>query len=337
MPTSPLTEPLLVNTEDLVAAYQAAQESAILLDRGAEGRLELTGADRLNILHRISTNAVEALAPGEGRATVLTTPIGRIIDRVILHNLTADRTLLRTSPGRAEQITAYLRRNIFFRDKMRVEDVSAAYAQLALYGPGSVALAYQAAGEVAAAHAAAGEVAAHHVVEAAFAGGQLYLLGLEPLTVPGLALLVPVEAASALRDALLAGGAHPVGDAAYDLLRIEAGRPGLPELNEDYIPLEAALWGDVSFTKGCYTGQEIIARMESRGKLARTLVRVDLSGPVEVGASWRADDRAQGTLTSLARRPDGQWIGLGFVKPAYAEDGQVLTFADGAAATVRAG
>ena len=157
----------------------------------------------------------------------------------------------------------------------------------------------------------------------------------------GIGLIAPQETAPALWDALLAAGEaaglQPGGLDVAEVLRIEAGRPGpAGELNEDYIPLETALWPDVSFSKGCYTGQEIIARMESRGRLAKTLVSVSLTGFAEVGTSWEADGRRQGTLTSLARTPDGRWIGLGFVKPDVAEAGRQLALENGARATITA-
>jgi len=314
------------------ADYTAAHETAVLLDRSAEGRLILSDRDRLAILHRISTNDVEHLPPGAGRATVLTTPIGRIIDRVIAHHLSGERVLLRTGPGRAEAIAAYLRRNIFFRDKLHVEDVSAALAQFALYGP--------LADTVAAAFApGVASLPLHGVIEAQFQGAPLLILRLDPLATPGIGLIVPVEYAPALRQAALtAGAAHGLraaGEALYDLLRIEAGMPGLPELNEQYIPLEAGLWDDVSFTKGCYTGQEIIARLESRGRLAKTLVGVDLSGPVAPGSAWEAEGRRQGELTSAAALPDGRWIGLGFVRPDLAAPGRILTLDGGGEAVIR--
>ncbi len=314
---------------DLAAEYQAAHDAAVVIDRGDEGRLLLTDADRLAILHRISTNAVAGLAPGEGRATILTTPIGRIIDRIVLHNLTENETLARTSAGRAEQIAAYLRKNIFFRDRLQVTDRTGELAQLMLYGPQ--------AGAIAGALVPGAEaLALHHVRSADFYGEPLRAFAADAPGVPGVGLVVPVEQAAALWQALLEAGAphglRASGRAVYELLRIESGLPGpAGELTEDHIPLETALWDEVSFTKGCYTGQEIIARMESRGKLARQLVGVTLSGPQTPGAEWRAEGRVQGRLTSAAALPDGRWLGLGFVKPDLAVEGQVLELPDGEA------
>ncbi len=325
--------PVPLHYGDVGAEYEAARAAVALVDRSDEGRLELGDRDRLTILNRMSTNAVAELGPGEGRATVLTTPIGRIIDRVILHNLEEDRSLLRTSAGRGAAIADYLRRNIFFRDRMSVREVSEELAHLALYGPQAGALA---------GHFAPGAeaLALHHVLAVDFEDSALLVVALDPLDVPGYGLLAPVEKAASLWQALLEAGqplgVRPAGVAACELLRIEAGVPGPEgELNEAYIPLEAGLWTDVSFNKGCYTGQEVIARLESRGKLAKTLVAVTLDSEVPVGMPWFADGRRQGTLTSAARLPDGGWVGLGFVRPEVAEAGRSLTFEQGGRAVIR--
>jgi aminomethyltransferase len=109
-------------------------------------------------------------------------------------------------------------------------------------------------------------------------------------------------------------GIMPIGEATFDYLRIEAGLPRFGrELMLDYIPLEANLWADVSFTKGCYTGQEIIARMESRGRLAKRLVRLQAAGPVAAGTAITANGREVGRVTSAAAGPNGS-VALGYVK-----------------------
>ncbi len=324
------TIPLSFGDEAL--AYRGAHEAAVLVDLSDEGRIELTGTDRLKIVHRMSTNAVEGLTPGDGRATVLTTPIGRIIDRIILHALDGERTLVRTNSRRGALIADYLRRNIFFRDRMQVREVTQELVLLGVYGP-----------QVGKILSRLGVLDAspdlHRVRQVEWDGLPLLVLGLDPLGVPGVGLIVPLDGAIAPWQAVLAAGAEgglvPAGRTALDVLRIEAGVPGPSgELNEEFIPLEAGLWADISFSKGCYTGQEIIARMESRGRLARTLVGVGLSGPAVVGTSWLSGGRVQGMLTSLAQRPDGAWIGLGFVRPELAMVGQTLDLEGGAVATI---
>jgi folate-binding protein YgfZ len=314
-------------------AYAAAKNGAVLVDRSDEGRIEITDADRLAIVNRMSTNKVDDLQPGEARATVLTTPVGRIIDRVVLHNLDDVHTLVRTSSGRGGAIADYLRRNIFFRDKMQVNDRSGELAQLALYGP-------QAGAVVQAIWPDVDAVDLHQMRDVPFEDAVVRVIGLDASGVPAVGLIVPAVQAAALWTALLnAGQTHdlrPAGWTTTEQLRIEAGLPGpVGELNEDYIPLEAGLWADVSFTKGCYTGQEIIARMESRGKLAKTLVALQLSGPAVVGAALMVDGRSQGTLTSITALPDGSWHGVGFVKLALSNIGQSLALDGGVTAVIK--
>ena len=102
-------------------------------------------------------------------------------------------------------------------------------------------------------------------------------------------------------------------------LRVAVGH----ELTQDYIPLEADLWDDVSFNKGCYIGQEIIARMESRNKLAKKLVSLYPAATVETGTSLTAAGKNAGTLTSIALGPNGP-VALGYVKTAVLENGSEL-------------
>mgnify|MGYP002682561838 CR=1 FL=1 len=121
------------------------------------------------------------------------------------------------------------------------------------------------------------------------------------------------------------GGFTAIDEDAYDYLRIEAGRPRFGrELTLDYIPLETGLWDDVSFSKGCYTGQEIIARMESRGKLAKRLTRLRPAEPVAAGAEIVANGRPVGTITSAADGPAGP-VALGYVKTAVLDEGAELS------------
>ncbi len=121
-------------------------------------------------------------------------------------------------------------------------------------------------------------------------------------------------------------GLIPAGSLTYNTLRIRAGRPAAGhELSTDFIPLEAGLWDEVSFTKGCYTGQEIIARMESRNRLAKTMVKLSLSQMVEAPAPLFHEGKTVGTLTSSVTSPDGEFFGIGFVKTTLAEEGQQFT------------
>jgi aminomethyltransferase len=136
-------------------------------------------------------------------------------------------------------------------------------------------------------------------------------------------------------EALTTAGLVGADPSAFEYLRVAAGQPRFgAEITQDYIPLEADLWADVSFNKGCYTGQEIIARMESRGRLAKRLVALRAAAPLATGAGITAAGKIAGSITSAAIGPDGA-VALGYVKTAALDqetpllaDGQVLEVRD---------
>jgi folate-binding protein YgfZ len=307
--------------------YHAALEAAVLMDRSHEGRFEISGRDRLEIPHRISTNDLTSLKPGEGRPTIFTNAIARILDRATIYHR-GETTLVLTEPGRGEPLRRYLQRNIFFNDEARLNDLTGATRQFVLHGARADAIGARFAPDLAPMHAA----------EIQIAGANVVVLRDKPICGGHWRLLMPNAAAEAAWDALLADGdVTPAGSLTYNVLRIRAGRPGVArELTTDYLPLELGLWDEVSFTKGCYTGQEIIARMESRGRLAKTLVTLRLSAAVEAPAKLSAAGREVGTLTSSVQTPDGEFIGMGVVKLGAALPGAALTAAEGVTAKISA-
>jgi aminomethyltransferase len=138
----------------------------------------------------------------------------------------------------------------------------------------------------------------------------------------------------ALQQHLLDTGIMPVDEATFDYLRIEAGLPRFGrELTLDYIPLEANLWPDVSFTKGCYTGQEIIARMESRGRLAKRLVRLRAAEPVAAGTPVMANGKEVGSITSAAVGLE-ETVALGYIKTGVLETPEPPLTADEVALSI---
>lgn len=304
----------------LPEAYSAAHAAAVLVEHPDRGMLHLTGASRLDLIHRMSTQAVSDLKSGEGTATVLTTDIGRIIDRIILY-AGSDSVYVLTGEGHADALARYFMRNIFFNDDAQVRDLSRETAIFGVYGPR--------AGELL---AAAGfpevDLPRHHWRDAELGGATAYLHRADAIAGDGYLVTATAAARETIHGALLAAGLTPIDEAAYDYLRIEAGLPRFRrELTLDYIPLEAGLWDDVSFSKGCYTGQEIIARMESRGKLAKRLVRLRPDAPLAAGAEITAEGRAAGTITSAATGPAGP-LALGYVKTAVLNEGAALSVGD---------
>ena len=306
----------MTNSQIDLNVYQAAQETAVLVDRSNLGVLLISGETRLDLIHRMSTQAVNGLQRGEGTATVLTTDIGRIIDRLLLYT-TSSMVYALTGENNSDNIARYLMRFVFFNDDFQLKDVSEDTAVFAVYGP-------QAGEKLTAAGFGEVDLPLHHWRQAEIAGCTAYVHRTDPIDGGGYFVIGQEADRAVLWAHLLATGLVKADEAAFDYLRIAAGLPRYGrELSNDYIPLEADLWDDVSFTKGCYTGQEIIARMESRGKLAKKLVKLRSAAPVLAGDPLTANGKNAGVITSVAVGPEGP-IALGYVKSAVLEAGTPL-------------
>ena len=303
----------MTNSQIDLNVYQAAQETAVLVDRSNLGVLLISGETRLDLIHRMSTQAVNGLQRGEGTATVLTTDIGRIIDRLLLYT-TSSMVYALTGENNSDNIARYLMRFVFFNDDFQLKDVSEDTAVFAVYGP-------QAGEKLTAAGFGEVDLPLHHWRQAEIAGCTAYVHRTDPIDGGGYFVIGQEADRAVLWAHLLATGLVAADEVAFDYLRIAAGLPRYGrELTNDYIPLEADLWDDVSFTKGCYTGQEIIARMESRGKLAKKLVKLRSAAPVLAGDPLTANGKNAGVITSVAVGPEGP-IALGYVKTAVLEAG----------------
>lgn len=295
---------------------RAALEGCVWTDESSAGRIVMRGRDRAALLHRLSTNNIERLRPGQGARTVLTTPIGRIIDLLSVHALD-DALLVLTSPQQGPAVFGHLRKNIFFNDQVALEPAGRSHALLGLHGPRAAALL--------AGLGAAAPQDLHHSAAVELAGLPVRLIRSLPLAGDGFTLLLPAEGLEALRGALEAAGAVPLSPAAHELLRVERGYGAFGrELSQEYIPLETGLHDAISFTKGCYVGQEIIARMESRNKLAKQLRGLRLSAALDAPAKLEAAGKEAGDLTSAVLSPRFGPIALAYVRTAHAEPGTTL-------------
>lgn len=313
---------------DKVAEFEAALATSIILDRSHEGRILLSGRDRLSLVNRMSTNDVAELEQEQGCATVFTNPNARILFRTVCLNR-PDGLLLISEAGQGNALASLLRRNIFFGDQVQVQDISATTAQFAIHGARA-----QTVMESLAAASAQIELMASVEVEAA--GCKLTLARRKSISGEHWLVICPIEMASAVHGHLLqlgaASGLTPAGSLTYNALRIRSGRPAALELSAEYMPLEVGLWDEVSFSKGCYTGQEIIARMASRERLAKTLVKLDLASAVAAPAIVSADRRAVGKLTSSVRAANGDIYALAVLKAGFARPGTRLSVGERAIA-----
>ena len=310
----------------LDAEYRAATQGVALADRSPVGRLQATGPDVLDLLNRLSTNRVDPLDPGAGETTVLTTNKGRIIDWItLLHP--GDRTIILTSPPCSEAVSAWIDRYTIIED-VTVEDVTPSTALIGVLGPAASAVVEQVLGPAAAALPPLG------CLTVPWGAGTVLAARTLPLGVPGYDLMVDAAGAPSLWDALAEAGAphgvQPIGHEAMESLRVESGLPRWgPELGDAYNPLEAGLTESVSWTKGCYIGQEVVARLWTYHKVQRFLVSLTFQGENDArpapGAALHVGDARVGALTSVAYSPGaGALLGLGYLRAAHATVGQAV-------------
>ncbi|OUL30555.1 folate-binding protein YgfZ [Nostoc sp. RF31YmG] len=297
MPTS------AIDAKD-AAAIQAVKEGVAVCDRSHWGRIRVSDDERLRFLHNQSTNDFQSLKPGQGCDTVMVTSTARTIDLVTAYVL-EDAVLLLVSPNRREFLMQWLDRYIFFADKVQLTDVTDETATLSLIGSGSDAII-----EKLGAGAIIGQPYGNHVL---VNGGVIVAVG-SGLASPGYTLILPVSQKERIWSEILESGAVELSDRAWNLLRILQGRPTPDaELTDDYNPLEVGLWQTISFNKGCYIGQETIARLNTYKGVKQHLWGIRLSGPAEVGAAIAVGDEKVGKLTSYTETADGHF-GLGYIR-----------------------
>ncbi len=278
------------------------------------GYLRLSGEDRRAFLQRQTTNHIDLLQPERSRLTVLTSATARILDVFILVD-EGDEIGILTLPGRGAATWKYLRSRIFFKDRVSIEDHSHATLQMDLFGP-----------RAAAALETSGVDQSLEANQVLHTPDGLYCIRLERSFGPGYRLLMPSALAEKTEAALDAAGLQHFTTEAYNRLRVEQGLPSAGrELTEDYTPLEAGLLIAVSDSKGCYTGQEVIARQINYDKITRLLCGLHLSGLAGPGSELFSQDGAPaGRLTSVADSPLFGVIGLGIVKRPYHQSGSLL-------------
>jgi len=300
------SEPSVESFGDPAREAAAALGGCIVALRSSLGRVVLQGKDHRDLLHRISTNEIKALRPGEGALTAFLNPRGRIVD--LVHAVAEEnRMLLIASAGNGRRVRDWID-SFVFREEVTLEEPSEE-SLLALYGPGAEPLLEKLTGLD---HLADLRTAWHR--EAHLSGRPLRIIRTFPLAGSGFLAVVPAENAVPVWEALVGAGALPAGDQALERLRVDAGVPSLGhELKEDFNPWEASLDQAISLTKGCYTGQEVVARLNTYQKVQRRLAGLALEeGELpRVGSPIFQNDRAIGQVTSSAASPqDGKPVAL---------------------------
>jgi folate-binding protein YgfZ len=295
--------------------YHALRHASALVRRGDRGVLAVSGPDRLVWLQGLLTNDVAALRPGESCYAAYLTPQGRMLsDMRVAHE--QDQTFLEVPGPLAESLRARLD-SLLFSEDARIEDISSATAVLDVHGP----------------HAAVpATLNARATIRDSMYG------------IPAVTVFLPHADERAAVDAILATGAIETTLETLDVVRIESGTPlFLVDMDEHTIPLEAGIEGRaISFTKGCYVGQEVIVRVMQRGhgRVARKLVGLLLpkESPAHAGDLIHGQGRDIGRVTSATWSPDlSRFIALGYVHRDFTDPGrsvEVATSSGPVAATV---
>jgi len=309
-------------TRDPEAEDRVLREGCAVLDRSACGKLRLTGSERASFLHGQLTADVQALKPGQGAYTTQLTPKGHLIadGRVLARG---DHLLFFVEPGREVPVREVLEKHLISED-VEVADVTGTLALLSFLGPKTADV--------------LGLALDEHTQEER--NGVLFI-GTRLGALPGLDVLLPIERAAAFLEPIIARGANVVGEAAYDLARVEAGIPRFGiDMDEETIPLEANL-GDraISFTKGCYVGQEVIARASFRGGVRHKLFGFRLDpGPLPADGTplFKAvgDAKPAAELTRAVLSPRFGPIALGYARREHQSAGVALVTAEGRRAVV---
>lgn len=294
----------------------------LILRRDTElGCLKAVGEDALDLLNRLSTNKVDQLQPGHWAPTVLTSDRGRIVDLLCVANA-GESVWLLTSRDQQQPVIDWLDKYTIM-EELVVEDASESMCVLALAGEGW--------------HAVLGLSAPpdperlpgmqYPCPSVGLAGHDVIAidqpLGAEPCCY----LLAPRGSADAVAAALLQAGAREADSGLWEAMRVAWGAPAYGiELGEPFNPLEAGLIGAIDFTKGCYIGQEVIARLDSYQKVQKYLATLRFSSGSDVlpGAELQRDGRPAGVVTSVSRTAHGELLGLGYVRTTAALAGELL-------------
>ena len=341
--------------------YAAFRRGAAVMDMAHRGTIAVRGAERVDFLNRMVTQELKGLAPGEVRAGFWLNRKGRIdADLLFVEPPVAEGeepvTLVDVDIHDAARTVAALQAFVFSED-VRIADESALWARLSVHGPEGATVLSNAGADDAALEALNADM---HCARTALVGAPVVLARRDQCGSPGVEIFLPRDAAARAWDALVSqhdaqdGGrrrARPAGWHAYNIARIEAGTPlHHIDFGPENLPHETGiLQARTSFKKGCYLGQEVVARMESLGKPKQRLVALKMSedalptagSPVFERAADGEPGNPVGAVTSSTLAPmlGAASVAFAMVRTAHAEPGtQLVVPAEGgrAVGTVQA-
>ncbi len=288
--------------------------------------IEFTGADTLDFIHRITTNDVTNLVPGKVRRTIVTNENGRIIDRITL--LYFRKSLIALCSKVYQEILADWLKKYIIMDDVTAKIDTENYTVIEVIGPDSIRLLQSLNNEF------SSLPEPMNCIDLSIGPVQCTLIALEPISEKPRTLLLTDnihrhQLLEYIETYCAEFNVRQIGTSAYSAFRIINGIPDAPnELNDLFNPHEAGIIADVSFTKGCYIGQEVIARLDTYAKVQKHLCGVVISSDRVPGTPCKlitSDSKTAGDLTSTAYSPLlKQLIGLAYVKKQYNREGLLL-------------
>lgn len=314
--------------------YRWLTETVGVVDRSHRPILRIGGPEAKVFLHGVVTNDVKGVAPGSGNYTAVVNSRGKMLGDARLVVRGEDELLLDFEPESHEGLVAHLDQHLISED-CELQDLTGLLALLGAYGP----------------HARAAMEAAigafpelppfgHQTIE--LEGTEAVIIAASPAGVDGFELLLNADVSPTVWQRLLegarAGGGGAVGDEALDAVRIHHSIPRYgADMSESTIPLEANLERAISYTKGCYVGQEVIAKATYRGRLRRYLGQLEIPPGTAVGASLVDGERIVGSVAAVLD-PDpggGPPLALAYVRPERLVVGETIAIEGGGEAVVR--
>jgi folate-binding protein YgfZ len=292
--------------------YLEAKENALIVQHNLPGVVRTRGGDRTDFLQRMSTNDLTSLQPGRWETTVFTNALARIVDHVTVLPWEEEIFLI-TSPARGQAMMDWLQGFIFFQDDIHMENQTREWSLWSVIGPRHQAAISRFMGEL----PDLSEGESSHI------NGAFLWCSMHPL--PGMQLLLPAGLQDRLKKKAETEKSQLLKMQAYEILRVEAGIPLYGhEFSEESNPLEVGLQVAISYQKGCYIGQEIIARMHSRDRIPRRLAGLALDSEAAPDSPVYVEEKVVGRLTSVANSPRDGWIALAVLKSSALDQNAVF-------------
>ena len=323
------------NFGDWQAEYRALRESVALVDKNYRAYLEFTGPDRARYLNAILTNDIKGLKENHGTVSLFLSPQGHIQAEIETYAL--GEMLLCVSYAMIRDRLIPAMDKYIIMDDVTLTDRTDAFATLALEGPKAAGLTSAVSGVDL---TGMDELESREATIQGIAGR---VSKRSPGGIAGAEILVAREKAAdlwkILEEAVRREGGSPVGYQALNAVRLEMGIPWFGyDFGEKQIPHEAGLQNShISYTKGCYTGQEIVERVRSRGQVNRVRVslKFDAPAPPAANTALLADEKEAGYVTRSGFSPAlNAWIGMGYVRREKSSAGSQLAIPNGSASVI---